>query len=238
MKKLKITLFVMTFVSAISLFAQTSNIEGIDFQDQLSINNETFVLNGGGLREKLGFLDLYVGGLYLSAKSSDANQIVMNGSPMAIRIVIASRLVSRERFIEALEEGFKNTTVGKYTPMQIQSFKEYLSDPFEIDDEIILVYSSKDKSTYLYKNSEIRGEFSGLPFKQALFGIWLGDKPAQESLKKEMLGFKSLFSLSYKLSKYNLVTFSIIQLLPNFKIDKILGDRHKFTFWTFLAVFG
>ena len=102
MKKLKITLFVMTFVSAISLFAQTSNIEGIDFQDQLSINNETFVLNGGGLREKLGFLDLYVGGLYLSAKSSDANQIVMNGSPMAIRIVIASRLVSRERFIEAL----------------------------------------------------------------------------------------------------------------------------------------
>ena len=188
MKKLKITLFVMTFVSAISLFAQTSNIEGIDFQDQLSINNETFVLNGGGLREKLGFLDLYVGGLYLSAKSSDANQIVMNGSPMAIRIVIASRLVSRERFIEALEEGFKNTTVGKYTLMQIQSFKEYLSDPFEIDDEIILVYSSKDKSTYLYKNSEIRGEFSGLPFKQALFGIWLGDKPAQESLKKEMLG--------------------------------------------------
>ena len=45
--------------------------------------------------------------------------------------VIASRLVSRERFIEALEEGFKNTTVGKYTPMQIESFKEYLSDPFE-----------------------------------------------------------------------------------------------------------
>mgnify|MGYP001161024424 FL=1 len=188
MKKLKITLFIMTFASAISLCAQTTNIEGIDFPDELSINNETFVLNGGGLREKLGFLDLYVGGLYLSATSSDANQIVISGSPMAIRIVIASRLVSRERFIEALEEGFKNTTVGKYTPMQIESFKEYLSDPFEIDDEIILVYSSEDKSTYLYKNSEIRGEFSGLPFKQALFGIWLGDKPAQESLKKQMLG--------------------------------------------------
>ena len=77
MKKLKITLFFMTFASAISLFAQTSNIEGIDFPDELSINNETFVLNGGGLREKLGFLDLYVGGLYLSATSSDANQIVM-----------------------------------------------------------------------------------------------------------------------------------------------------------------
>tara|TARA_B100000900_G_scaffold356943_1_gene326977 strand:+ start:867 stop:1406 length:540 start_codon:yes stop_codon:yes gene_type:complete len=178
----------MTFASTISLYAQTSNIEGIDFPDELSISNETFVLNGGGLREKLGFLDLYVGGLYLSANSSDANQIVMSSNPIAIRIVIASRLVSRERFIEALEEGFKNTTVGKYTSMQIESFKEYLSDPFEIGDEIILVYSSEDEITYIYKNSEIRGEFSGLPFKQALFGIWLGDKPAQESLKKEMLG--------------------------------------------------
>ena len=178
----------MTFASAISLCAQSTNIEGIDFPDQLSINDETFVLNGGGLREKLGFLDLYVGGLYLFANSSDANQIVMSDNSMAIRIVIASRLVSRERFIEALEEGFKNTTVGKYTPIQIESFKKYLSDPFEIDDEIILVYNSEDESTYLHKNSEIRGEFSGLPFKQALFGIWLGDKPAQESLKKEMLG--------------------------------------------------
>ena len=188
MKKLKITLFTMTFICAISLCAQTSNIEGIDFPDELSINDETLLLNGGGLREKLGFLDLYVGGLYLSANSSDANQIVTSGNPMAIRIVIASRLVSRDRFIEALEEGFKNTTVGKYTPIQIESFKEYLSDAFKPGDEIILVYSSDEERTYLYKNTEIRGEFSGLPFKQALFGIWLGDKPAQESLKKEMLG--------------------------------------------------
>lgn len=178
----------MTFVSAVSLSAQTSNEEGIEFPNELSINKETLLLNGLGLREKLGFLDLYVGGLYLSAKSSDANQIIMSGNHMAIRIVIASRFVSRDRFIEALDEGFKNTTVGKHTPMQIESFKEYLNDPFEPGDEIILVYSPEEEETHLYKNSEKRGKFSGRPFKQALFGIWLGDKPAQESLKKQMLG--------------------------------------------------
>lgn len=188
MKKFKSTLLTLIFICAISLNAQTTKIEGIDFPDELSINDDTFVLNGGGLREKLGFLDLYVGGLYLSANSSDANQIVMSDDPMSIRIVIASRLVSRERFIEALEEGFKNTTVGKYTLIQIESFKKYLSDPFEPGDEIILAYSSTEERTYLYKNTEVRGEFSGLPFKQALFGIWLGEKPAQESLKQEMLG--------------------------------------------------
>ena len=188
MKKFKSTLLTLTFICAISLNAQTNKIEGIDFPDELYINDDTFVLNGGGLREKLGFLDLYVGGLYLYANSSDANQIVISGNSMAIRIVIDSRLVSRERFIEALEEGFKNTTVGKYSSMQIESFKKYLSDPFEPGDEIILAYTSTEERTYLYKNTEVRGEFSGLPFKQALFGIWLGDKPAQESLKQEMLG--------------------------------------------------
>tara|TARA_B100001057_G_scaffold10378_1_gene9836 strand:+ start:356 stop:895 length:540 start_codon:yes stop_codon:yes gene_type:complete len=178
----------MTFASAITLCAQTINIEGVDFPNELSINDEALLLNGGGLREKFGFLDLYVGGLYLTENSDDSNQIIMSSNSMAIRIVISSKLVSRERFIEALEDGFKNTTVGKYTSTDIESFKEYLSDPFELDDEIILFYSSAEKRTYLYKDTETRGEFYGLPFKQALFGIWLGDKPAQESLKKEMLG--------------------------------------------------
>ena len=53
-----------------------------------------------GANVKIGvFPDLYVGGLYLSANSSDANQIVMSGNPMAIRIFIYTRLVSRERFL-------------------------------------------------------------------------------------------------------------------------------------------
>ena len=97
--------------------------------------------------------------LYLSKTNSDANQIIMSNNPMAIRIVIASRLVSRDRFIEALEEEFKNTTVGKYTQLEIESFKEYLSDPFKLGDEIILVYSSEEESTFLYKNTKFEGSF-------------------------------------------------------------------------------
>jgi hypothetical protein len=32
------------------------------------------------------------------------------------------------------------------------------------------------------------GTIPGLPFKRALFAIWLGDKPADRSLKQAMLG--------------------------------------------------
>jgi len=167
--------------------AQSRNIEGIDFPQKLSISGAELGLNGGGLREKLGFLDLYVGALYLPQKSSDATEIVMSDTPMAIRIVIASRLVTRDRFIEALEEGFGNTSVGKYAAQDIERFKEYLSDAFEPNDEILLSYGPEE-GIIISKNREVRGSFAGLPFKQALFAIWLGDKPAQNSLKKRMLG--------------------------------------------------
>ena len=44
------------------------------------------------------------------------------------------------------------------------------------------------KGVEAYKNGALASVTKGVEFKKALFGIWLGDKPAQKSLKKEMLG--------------------------------------------------
>ena len=58
-------------------------------------------------------------------------------------------------------------------------------------DEILLNYHAGD-AVYLYKNGKERGKFPGLAFKQALFGIWLGGKPADddalrpEAVEREM----------------------------------------------------
>jgi hypothetical protein len=180
------------FFITILIFFSFSNsaqqkIEGVDFAETMSVNSSNLVLNGGGLREKYFTLDLYVGALYLKAKSKDAEAIIMSDEDMGIRIVIVSSMVTRERFIEALEDGFENTTAGKSTPDQIAMFKKYLKDPFVEGDEIVLNYHNTD-GVYLYKNGKERGTFKGLDFKQALFGIWLGGKPADSSLKDDMLG--------------------------------------------------
>ena len=111
----------------------------------------------------------------------------MADEEMGIRIEIASKLVTQERFIEALEEGFKNASSGKSTANDVQKFKDFLKDEFKKGDIIGLNYHSGD-AVYLYKNNKKLGKFEGLPFKQALFSIWLGEVPAQESLKEEMLG--------------------------------------------------
>ena len=75
-------------------------------------------------------MDLYVGGLYISESSSDADKIIMADENMGIRIIIVSGLVTRERFIEALEDGFENTTAGKSFPSDIDKFKKILKRSF------------------------------------------------------------------------------------------------------------
>jgi hypothetical protein len=40
----------------------------------------------------------------------------------------------------------------------------------------------------LEKNEVLKGKIPGFDFKKALFGIWLSDKPVDETLKKHLLG--------------------------------------------------
>jgi hypothetical protein len=39
-----------------------------------------------------------------------------------------------------------------------------------------------------HKNGKMLGTIEGLEFKKALFGIWLGNNPADKDLKAGMLG--------------------------------------------------
>ncbi len=39
----------------------------------------------------------------------------------------------------------------------------------------------------VYRNGEAKAQVPGLPFKQALFGIWLSDDAIQSSLRKALV---------------------------------------------------
>ncbi len=187
MKALKSFMITLMITACFSVEAQTTEIQGMDFPNTVTIGNAEAALNGGGMRVKYWVLDLYVGALYLENKTSDPDQVVMADENMGIRIVINSAIVSRDLFIESLEEGFANATAGKHTSADIENFKTYLSDEFVKGDEIALNYVAGE-GVHLSKNGEKRGTFTGLEFKQALFAIWLGGKPADEKLKNAMLG--------------------------------------------------
>jgi hypothetical protein len=182
-------IFSTTIILLISLFsveAQTK-INGITFTDTYTAGKDKLVLNGGGTRVKY-WMDMYVGGLYLTEKNKDAAAIVSANTSMAIKLTIVSGLISSSKMIEAVDEGFKKSTGGNTTPLKdkIEKFKNSFSDEIKKGDVFDIVYTGEKIS--VYKNNTLKSEIEGLDFKKAVFGIWLGNDPADSNLKDGMLG--------------------------------------------------
>lgn len=168
-------------------FAQ-KEISGVTPAKSIEISDKQLEFNGAGLREKL-FLDLYVGSLYVTTKSSNATTIMNADESMAITLDIVSGLISSEKMISAINEGFENSLEGKVAPMKekIESFKNAFKDEIVKGDHFVIAYI-KGNGTEIHKNGKKIKSIEGLEFKKALFGIWFCNEPADEDLKEGMLG--------------------------------------------------
>lgn len=183
MKNLLVVLFVG--LSA-GLFAQDRTVAGETFPAKLDVKGTKLVFNGAGLREKYT-LDLYVAALYLPKQTTDANKVINGNEIQAINIKIVSNKVTREKFNETVKEGFAKVTEGKATSTQISKFTGFFSAAIKKGDDIQIIYKP-GKGTAVMINGSYKGLVEGLEFKKALFSIWMGSKPADSGLKKEMLG--------------------------------------------------
>jgi len=182
-------MLVITVTLTQTVFSQskkTKTFHGVEFYTESEISNVPVIINGAGVRTKY-FMDMYVGALYLKKKSKEASTIINADEEMGIHIRLVSSMVTRERFKESVTEGFKNASSGKATADEQKKFMSYLSEEFKDQDKIYLDYDPNN-GTKVFKNGELKGTIPGLEFKKALFAIWLGTKPAQQSLKDEMLG--------------------------------------------------
>jgi hypothetical protein len=163
-------------------------IAGVNVPDTISAGGNNLVLNGAGLRTKL-FIKAYIAGLYLTQKSSNAQAICAADQPMAVRLYINSKLITSSRMEEAVREGFEKSTNGNIAPIKdkIDAFMAAFKEQMKVGDVFEMV-NTPGKGVEIFKNGTSKGVIAGMDFKKALFGIWLGDKPAQADLKDKMLG--------------------------------------------------
>lgn len=168
--------------------ARALEIGGADLPDTMSVEGRDLVLNGAGLRKKF-FVKVYAMGLYIPQKTQDAPKIIKADEPMAARMHFIYDKVSAKDLVEAWQEGFENSTGGALDPVRerVETFIAYFAGDPEENDVYEFVYAPGD-GVRTFFNGRLAGTIQGLDFKQALFGIWLGDKPADSSLKKGMLG--------------------------------------------------
>lgn len=166
-----------------------AEVAGVRVDDSVRVGGSDLVLNGAGLRSKL-FLKIYVGALYVGQKATTPAAIYDSPAPrrMALRLL---RDLDAETLHAALDEGLKNN----HSPAELADMKapsEQLAGIMKgigkarEGDTIAIDFSSAGVAVGL--NGEVRGKVAGPGFATALLKVWLGDKPADASLKKALLG--------------------------------------------------
>lgn len=182
---IKLLLLSLIFVSSV---IQARIVSEVNIPEKFKINGSQLILNGAGVREKF-FLDLYVGALYLKKRSKISKTIINSKEDMAIRLYITSSLITSKKMRNAVNEGFENSTKNNISPIkkEIEEFTSVFKDEIKDGDIFEMIYVDS-LGTSIIKNGVPSALIKGHRFKEALFGIWLSDDPAQESLKEDMLG--------------------------------------------------
>ena len=166
-------------------------IEGVRLDDRVKVGSADLVLNGAGLRTRLGFR-VYAAGLYLAQKTTDANAAV--AAPGAKRVAMhMMRDVGAKSLIDAFNEGLeKNPPAGELAKLKPQAaeFNAALEGIGEAKKgDVILIDFVPGTGTVLTVNGQVRGKpIAGDDFYRALLRIWLGERPVDGDLRKGMLG--------------------------------------------------
>jgi hypothetical protein len=178
----------MILVSVLSApMIWAGSLAGVAMDDQVTISGKSLQLNGMGLRKKL-WVKVYVGGLYLESKSSNANQIVSSEQTKMVTMHFLTDRATKAKMDEAWREGFEANFPDSFAAVKsrVETFIAYFGDMKE-GDEIKMVMVPGEGTTVALNGQE-KGKIEGDDFAKALLLVWLGSEPPTEELKEGMLG--------------------------------------------------
>jgi len=170
---------------------QAAELEGVQLDERAQVDGQALGLNGLGLRTRM-FFKVYVAGLYLPRKVSSAQTAIEGPGPKRI-VLVMLREASAEQFCDSIDAGLdKNHTDAELEKIQPQVDALYAKiraiGEAKKGMRIVLDYSPSAASTTLYIDGAAQGEpIRGEEFFRALLRIWLGERPAEEELKRLLL---------------------------------------------------
>ena len=152
---MNILMYACVFFYSMTAFAEM-NVGGISIPDTKSFIGKTLTLNGAGTREKF-WMDMYVGALFVTKKTKDAQSIINGDESLAMELTIVS----------SLEEGFGKSAKSNLPSLRsrIDQFKGFFKEKIKKGDIFTMVYEPGKGLTVL-KNGAKAGTIPGLDFKK------------------------------------------------------------------------
>ena len=160
-------------------------LAGVTLDDQVTIGEHDMVLNGLGLRKK-AFVKVYVAGLYLPAKESDATKILADDGPRQLVMSFLFK-VSADKLADAWDEGLENNTprAAEAVRKGFAKLNGWMEDMGK-GEQMVFTYLPGD-GTELTVKGKSKGTIAGKEFADALFACWIGREPPGADFKRGLL---------------------------------------------------
>ena len=171
--------------------AVAAEVAGIKYADTLKVGGKELQLNGLGTRNKLMF-KVYATGLYLQDKKSTVEEVFAAEGPRRIRLVMMREFTS-EAFGDAFMSGINNNLEGKEKTKivtQLSTFGEMFAaiPGLKKGDVLDLDWIPGTGTVCVLNGKQVGETVQDVNFYNAIMKIWLGNKPADASLKPKLLG--------------------------------------------------
>jgi Chalcone isomerase-like len=178
--------FVAVFTLALTVDLRAGSLAGVTLPDTAQVGSTTLALNGMGLRTKI-IVKVYVVGLYLPQKSSDAAGIMKADEPKRI-VMQFVHSASKSQMADAFNESFASNSPDAVKTMKADIDRLTAAlEPVKPGDQMVFTYLPGKGTTFALNGSD-KVTIANPAFGPVLFSVWLGPKPPNADLKKGILG--------------------------------------------------
>ena len=186
MRKTVISLAVVMFAVVTMLDLHAASLAGVTLPETEQVGRTKLMLNGLGLRTKF-LVKVYVAGLYVEQKSSDASAIIKADAPKRI-VMQFLHGASKNQMADAFSESFNDNSPDAAKTMKADIDRLLAAlEPVKAGDQMVFTYVPGTGTTFAINGKE-KVSIAGPAFAPVLFSVWLGPKPPNAGLKKGMLG--------------------------------------------------
>lgn len=171
--------------------AHAGELEGVMFDDRITLAGRELVLNGIGLRAA-GWFKGYVAALYLPRRARTEHEVLEQHGPKRVRLVLLVDVPALE-----LAKGFDKGVKRNCSAGEAEALRERLARMFDLmqstgklkrGDAIDLDFDPA-RGTTLSLNGKPRGEpIAGADFHVGLLRSFVGEHPYHRKLKAGLLG--------------------------------------------------
>jgi len=181
----------VVIILALAGGAHAGELEGVQLDDRVEVDGQALELNGMALRTRM-FFKVYVAGLYLPQKVSNAERAIEGAGAKRI-VLVMLRDASADQFCESVEIGLEanhnEAELERIQPQTAALFAKIRAiGEARKGMRIVLDYSASAAATTLFVDGVAQGDpMPGAEFFRGLLRIWLGERPAQPDLKRMLL---------------------------------------------------